>query len=77
MGSSIQACYDMLEEEEYKRKLARAENVLLNMSPSQFLTIIDSIDSNLQSIRKGNMVMGTESFWSSLKRIEENLNHLK
>lgn len=75
MGSAISAIYEIMEEEEYKRKLEDSKAILSKMTPERFIAINDALSENIRRIRKYGV--GTETFWLSVNTIEDLLNNLK
>lgn len=76
MGSSISAITDMLEQEEYEKKIERAKTILNNLKPEHFLAIVEGISEFPRIIREYNMVMGTAMFWVHLNKLEETIKKL-
>lgn len=74
MGSSIQACYDMIEQEQYDKEIKKCENFLKNTTPEQLRLIMLNLNEGYSIVDKYGM--GGRPFWAGVNKIRDILDKM-
>lgn len=74
MGSSIKACYEMLEQEEYDKEIKECERFLKETPPEQLRLMISTLREGCRMI--DTYGMGNRSFWAGVDKVRNMLEKM-